>query len=130
MNWCCDLSLEISSLNEKEPFYAEFRECCLAGLPVVVRDPGLAKVSSAEENNENYELMRLFVDTFEEIDRNYVKDIDRRDLIEAAIQGMLSKLDPYSNYISPEDLASFEQDVQQEFGGSASRCISIPNAGN
>lgn len=76
-----------------------------------------AKVSPAEENNENYELMRLFVDTFEEIDRNYVKDIDRRDLIEAAIQGMLSKLDPYSNYISPEDLASFEQDVQQEFGG-------------
>ncbi|WP_237226995.1 S41 family peptidase [Rubinisphaera sp. JC750] len=74
-------------------------------------------VSHAAEQDDNYELMRLFVDTFEEIDDNYVKDIDRRDLVEAAIQGMLAKLDPYSNYISPDDLASFEQDVQQEFGG-------------
>jgi len=75
------------------------------------------KVAHADEQDENYELMRLFVDTFEEIDDNYVKGIDRRDLVEAAIQGMLAKLDPYSNYISPDDLASFEQDVQQEFGG-------------
>ncbi len=76
------------------------------------------KVSHAEEDEtDTYELMRLFVDTFEEIDDNYVKDIDRRELIEAAVQGMLAKLDPYSNYISPDDLASFEQDVQQEFGG-------------
>jgi len=75
------------------------------------------QVTFAEEQDDTYELMRLFVDTFEEIDQNYVKDIDRRELVEAAIQGMLVKLDPYSNYISPEDLSAFEQDVQQEFGG-------------
>ncbi|MCA8987417.1 MAG: S41 family peptidase [Planctomycetaceae bacterium] len=75
------------------------------------------KVGFAEDKDDTYELMRLFVDTFEEIDENYVKDIDRRELIEAAVQGMLAKLDPYSNYISPEDLSAFEQDVQQEFGG-------------
>ncbi len=73
--------------------------------------------SQADESEQSYELMRLFVDTFEEIDQNYVKDINRRELVEAAIQGMLAKLDPYSNYISPDDLTSFEQDVQQEFGG-------------
>lgn len=76
-----------------------------------------SKVSPAEDRGDNYELMRLFVDTFEEIDRNYVKDVNRRELIESAIGGMLSRLDPYSNYITPEDLVSFEQDVQQEFGG-------------
>lgn len=64
-----------------------------------------------------YELMKTFVNTFEQIDRNYVKDVDRRELMEAAIQGMLTKLDPYSSYISPEDLARFNQEVEQEFGG-------------
>ncbi|HBN79404.1 MAG TPA: S41 family peptidase [Planctomycetaceae bacterium] len=75
------------------------------------------KATHGDEQDDTYELMRLFVDTFEEIDENYVKDIDRRDLIEAAVQGMLAKLDPYSNYISPDDLSAFEQDVHQEFGG-------------
>ena len=76
-----------------------------------------SQVALAEEKDDTYELMRLFVDTFEEIDKNYVKDIDRRDLVEAAIRGMLVKLDPYSSYISPDRLSAFEQDVQQEFGG-------------
>ena len=61
--------------------------------------------------------MQIFVDTFQEVDRNYVKDIDRRKLIEAAVRGMLSELDPYSNYIGPDDLNRFTEDVEQEFGG-------------
>jgi carboxyl-terminal processing protease len=68
-------------------------------------------------SDEYYELMRVFVDTFEQIDRNYVKDVDRRELMEAALRGMLSKLDPYSDYISPGDLEHFTEAVEQEFGG-------------
>lgn len=67
--------------------------------------------------DEYYELMRVFVDTFEQIDRNYVKDVDRRELMEAALRGMLSKLDPYSDYIGPDDLEHFTEAVEQEFGG-------------
>jgi len=74
-------------------------------------------VFSAEKDEEYYELMKVFVDTFEQVDRNYVKDVDRRELMEAAIRGMLSKLDQYSDYISPEDLARFNQSVEQQFGG-------------
>ena len=74
-------------------------------------------VSSSRADDEYYELMRVFVDTFEQIDRNYVKDIDRRKLVEAAVRGMLDELDPYSNYISPEDVSQFTEDVEQEFGG-------------
>lgn len=73
--------------------------------------------SARAEDEEYYELMRVFVDTFEQIDRNYVKDVDRRQLVEAAVRGMLSELDPYSNYISPEDITRFNEDVEQEFGG-------------
>ena len=94
---------------------------CTAGLACLLLTITLLVPTSApiqaEESDDTFQLMRLFVDTFEEIDQNYVKDVNRRELVEAAIQGMLAKLDPYSNYISPDDLTSFEQDVQQEFGG-------------
>ena len=72
---------------------------------------------SNQSNDEYYELMRVFIDTFEQVDRNYVTTVDRRELIEAAIHGMISKLDQYSDYISPDDLARFNQQVEQEFGG-------------
>jgi len=64
-----------------------------------------------------YEMMKLFVDTFEQIDRNYVKEVDRRELIEAAMRGMIAKLDPYSSYIDTEELSRFNDEVEQEFGG-------------
>lgn len=74
---------------------------------------------AAEESKETnyYELMKIFVDTFEQIDRNYVKEVDRRELIEAAMRGMIAKLDPYSSYIDPEELTRFNSEVEQEFGG-------------
>jgi carboxyl-terminal processing protease len=61
--------------------------------------------------------MKLFVDTFEQIDRNYVKEVSRRDLVEAAMRGMIAELDPYSSYINQEDLSQFNTVVEQEFGG-------------
>ena len=73
--------------------------------------------TQADEDEEYYKLMHVFSDTFEQIEDNYVTSVERRELIEAAIRGMLTKLDPYSNYISPEQLARFDQDVNKEFGG-------------
>jgi carboxyl-terminal processing protease len=69
------------------------------------------------KEEEYYELMQVLADTFEQIERNYVKDVDRRKLAEAALRGMLEELDPYSNYISPDDLSRFTVQVEQEFGG-------------
>lgn len=66
---------------------------------------------------EYYELMKLFVDSFEQIERNYVKPVDRKELVEAALRGMLSDLDPYSSYIDQSGLSEFTQQVEQEFGG-------------
>jgi carboxyl-terminal processing protease len=71
-----------------------------------------------KKDADYYELMKTFVDTFEQVERNYVKDVDRRELMEAAIQGMIGKLDPYSSYISPEELTQFSEAVEQEFGGT------------
>ncbi len=70
------------------------------------------------KDEEYYRLMEILADTFEQIERNYVKEVDRRKLVEAAIRGMLEPLeDPYSNYISPDELGQFTQVIEQEFGG-------------
>ncbi len=70
-----------------------------------------------EHGDEYYELLKLFADTLDQVERNYVNEIDRRELMEGAIQGMLSKLDPYSNYIPPTQLDKFRSGVESEFGG-------------
>ncbi|MAD80323.1 MAG: peptidase S41 [Planctomycetaceae bacterium] len=74
-------------------------------------------IKKAEKDEEFYELFRLFADTLDQVERNYVKDISRRELMEAAIQGVISKLDQHSNYIAPDDLDGFRTDVESEFGG-------------
>ncbi len=47
----------------------------------------------------------------------YVDEVTPRDLFQNAMQGMVSELDPYSSYISPEDFRAFQEDLDQEFGG-------------
>ena len=66
---------------------------------------------------DDYELYQIFADTLDQVERNYVKDVSRRELMEAAIHGVLNKLDPYSNYISPDDIGRFKSSVENQFGG-------------
>jgi carboxyl-terminal processing protease len=94
-------------------------------VPILAATVFMATVARAEESDKKdtppkddyYTLMKVFVDTFQQVERNYVKDVDRRELLQAAIEGMMSKLDPYSSYISPEEMAQFSETVDQEFGG-------------
>lgn len=76
-------------------------------------DPALTD----EQKKEYFELFKLFADTIDQVERNYVKPIDRRELVEAAIRGLTAKLDPYSNYISPQEIDSFRSGIDSEFGG-------------
>ena len=69
------------------------------------------------EEEEYYELFKLLADTLDQVERNYVKEVSRRELIEAAIRGMLSELDPYTTYIPPTQLERFRTGVEAEFGG-------------
>ena len=70
-----------------------------------------------DRTREDFELMRLFAEAYEQIDVSYVKDVDRRDLVESAIQGMATHLDPYSTYIAPQNVREFDKYIDQEFGG-------------
>ena len=72
---------------------------------------------SSPSKDDYYEMYKVLIDTMDQVDRNYVKEIDRRELIEAAIKGVIGKLDPYSSYIGPEELSHFRTAVENEFGG-------------
>jgi carboxyl-terminal processing protease len=76
-----------------------------------------AEKGSFPSKDDDYELYKLLLDTVDQVDQNYVKPIDRRELIEAAIRGLMTKLDPYSAYIGPDELAQFRSSVDNEFGG-------------
>jgi carboxyl-terminal processing protease len=67
--------------------------------------------------DDSYEMFKALADTIDQVERNYVKPVERRELFEAAIQGILSKLDPHSAYINPEELGQFRASVENEFGG-------------
>jgi carboxyl-terminal processing protease len=72
------------------------------------------KLPSADND---YELYKLLVDSIDQVQENYVTEIDRRELIEAAIHGVIEKLDPYSTYIGPNDIEQLRSAVESEFGG-------------
>ena len=61
--------------------------------------------------------MDLFGDIFERIRSSYVEEIDEEKLIESAISGMLSSLDPHSSYMAPEDFSTMQVQTRGEFGG-------------
>ena len=77
--------------------------------------PLLAQESS--KNTSVYEQLDLFGDIFERIRAQYVEEVDTNELIEAAINGMLTSLDPHSSYMSPEDAADMRVQTRGEFGG-------------
>jgi len=79
--------------------------------------PAVGGSQRGADGEDEYELQKMFVDTLEHIERDYVKEVSRRQLIEAAIRGMLSELDPYSSYIDAEHLGQFRSSVEAKFGG-------------
>ncbi|MGV6839820.1 MAG: S41 family peptidase [Planktomarina sp.] len=73
----------------------------------------------AQQNNnaETYQQLELFGDIFERVRKNYVEEVDDKALIEAAIDGMLSSLDPHSSYLSADDAAAMQIQTRGAFGG-------------
>ena len=70
-----------------------------------------------QQDEELYELYKTFADTVDQVERNYVKKISRREIMEAAIEGIITKLDPHSGYINADELKGFKSAVESEFGG-------------
>ena len=66
---------------------------------------------------ETYRLLTLFGDVFERVRAEYVEPVNDRDLIENAINGMLTGLDPHSNYMNAKAFRDMQVQTRGEFGG-------------
>jgi carboxyl-terminal processing protease len=86
---------------------------CVALLTVLV----WAYRPSHADRNTYYDLFTPVVDVYGEIEKRYVAEVDPRKVRDGAIEGMLDKLDPFSNYIPAEDAAEFQKQMRGEFGG-------------
>ena len=86
---------------------------------IVVATQYAAPILAQEASNERttYEQLDLFGDIFERIRSAYVEEVDEVDLIESAINGMLTSLDPHSSYLSPDDANDMRVQTRGEFGG-------------
>ena len=71
----------------------------------------------ADKPSSVYEQLDLFGDIFERIRTDYVEEVDERELVQAAINGMLSSLDPHSSYLPPEDYDDMRVQTRGTFGG-------------
>ncbi len=71
----------------------------------------------AGKSGSVYEQLDLFGDIFERIRGQYVEEVEPKDLIEAAINGMLTSLDPHSSYLPPDDFDDMQVQTRGEFGG-------------
>ncbi|MFO7771758.1 MAG: S41 family peptidase [Roseovarius gahaiensis] len=89
----------------------------LAGVVVTTQVAAPLLAQEATKNTSVYEQLDLFGDIFERIRSQYVEEVNEADLIEAAINGMLTSLDPHSSYMSPEAADDMRVQTRGEFGG-------------
>ncbi|MBY6049156.1 S41 family peptidase [Vannielia litorea] len=89
----------------------------LAGVLLSTQIAGPLIAQETDRNASIYEQLDLFGDIFERIRAQYVEEVDEKELIEAAINGMLTSLDPHSSYLSPDDAADMRVQTRGEFGG-------------
>ena len=76
-------------------------------------NPALSK----ENKKETYEQLDLFGQVFDLIKSKYVEEVKSKELIEAAINGMLSSLDPHSGFLAPKSYDDMQVDTKGSFGG-------------
>ena len=64
-----------------------------------------------------YDKIDLFGEVLDKINKEYVEEVNQSDTIDAAINGVLQSLDPYSSYLSPKNLEEMQTETRGEFGG-------------
>ena len=74
-------------------------------------------LASAEPRAKTYKMLELFGDVLDTVEHQYVTEVDDKKLIEAAIDGMLTSLDPHSNYLNPESFDDMRDQTRGEYGG-------------
>jgi len=88
-----------------------------AGAIALLSTTFLVAPAQAAERKETYKLMELFAEVFEKVRAEYVEPVSDEDLVEAALNGMLTSLDPHSGYLNPKGSRDMDVNTKGEFGG-------------
>ncbi len=89
----------------------------VAGVILTTQVAGPLVAQETKKEATVYEQLDLFGDIFERIRGQYVEPVDTNKLIEAAINGMLTSLDPHSSYLPPDAFSDMQVQTKGEFGG-------------
>ena len=89
------------------------------GLFLLIGGKDYSSVVAKEQESDTliYEQLELFGKVFERIRGEYIEEVSTKDLVEAAINGMLTSLDPHSSYLAPDDFEDMRTQTKGEFGG-------------
>ena len=89
----------------------------VAGVIATTQIAGPLVAQEAVKDSSVYEQLDLFGDIFERVRSQYVEEVSTEDLVTAAINGMLTSLDPHSSYLSAKDFEDMQVQTRGEFGG-------------
>ena len=91
----------------------------LSLLSLIIMAPNVSAktVSPKETDADTYELLNLFGEVMERTKASYVEEVTDQKLIEAAINGMLTSLDPHSSYLDAKDFKYMNEQTSGKFGG-------------
>jgi len=78
---------------------------------------GRWSVTSVSAEGEGYEELRTFTEVMSMVKKYYVEEVKTKDLVNGAIKGMLTSLDPHSSFMTPDAYKEMQVDTKGEFGG-------------
>ena len=79
--------------------------------------PYVAQAATKGSEPDTYEMLNLFGEVFDRVKEDYVEEVTDEKLIESALNGMLSSLDPHSSYMNNKDFGEMQVQTKGEFGG-------------
>ncbi|MGB2486675.1 MAG: S41 family peptidase [Candidatus Puniceispirillaceae bacterium] len=104
--------------------FKSFKNGAVTSLAIVTVIAGIAifgdirtPTARANDSDETYRQLTLFGDVFQRVRANYVESTTDKELIEAAINGMLTSLDPHSTYLPDDNFKKVQQQTTGKFGG-------------
>lgn len=78
---------------------------------------GLNAKTPKTDYSEDIQIIRTYTDVLKLVEDNYVEPTDPKKLLYGSLRGLLSSLDPYSTFFTPEEFKEFTSETQGEFGG-------------
>lgn len=98
-------------------FATAFLALALLSTPVSAKEKSAEPEKKTESNDSVYKYLNVFSETFKRARTDYVEEVPADKLIEYAINGMLSSLDPHSSYLDVETFKEMREQTKGEFGG-------------